>query len=150
MIIQLQVLGIVIFAAILGGITGLERELAEKPAGLRTHMVVASTAALLISLANVIVPNLDLQDSLIRIDPVRMIEAIVTGITFLGAGTIIRDRSGIEGLTTAASLLFVAALGITVALSQFALAIALTLLNLIILRGIKSFEKHLLGKEPDD
>lgn len=150
MIIQLQVLGIVIFAAVLGGITGLERELADKPAGLRTHMVVASTAALLISLANVIVPNLDLQGDLIRIDPIRMIEAIVTGITFLGAGTIIRDRSGIEGLTTAASLLFVAALGITAALSQYFLAIALTILNLIILRGIKLFEKQVLEKRPEE
>lgn len=147
MIIQLQVLGIIIFAAILGGITGLERELADKPAGLRTHMVVASTAALLISLANLIAPNLDLQGDLVQIDPIRMIEAIVTGVTFLGAGTIIRDRSGIEGLTTAASLLFVAALGITVALSQYVLAIALTILNLVILRGIKLFEKHVLDKE---
>jgi uncharacterized membrane protein YhiD involved in acid resistance len=78
-------------------------------------------------------------------DPIRMIEAIVAGITFLGAGTIIRQKSGIEGLTTAAALLYVAALGVTVALSQFALAIGLTLLNLLILRGIKLFERHFLN-----
>jgi putative Mg2+ transporter-C (MgtC) family protein len=147
MIVELQILGVVIFAAFLGGITGIERELADKPAGLRTHMVVAATAALLISLANVIVPNLELNTDVVRTDPIRMIEAIVTGITFLGAGTIIRERSGIEGLTTAASLLFVAALGITAALSQYLLAVVLAILNLIILRGIKIFEKHVLDKK---
>lgn len=146
MLVELQILGIVAFAAFLGSLVGIDRELADKPAGLRTHMLVAASAALLVSLANVIVPNLDLNPDLVRLDPIRMIEAIVAGISFLGAGTIIRQKSGIEGLTTAASLLFVAALGITVALSQFVLAIGLTVLNLIILRGIKFFEKNLLNQ----
>jgi putative Mg2+ transporter-C (MgtC) family protein len=145
MLIELQILGLVALAALLGGLVGLDRELADKPAGFRTHMLVAASAALLVSLANVILPNLDINPELVRMDPIRMIEAIVAGITFLGAGTIIRHKSNIEGLTTAASLLFVAALGVTVALSQFALAIGLTLLNLLILRGIKLFEKYVLG-----
>jgi putative Mg2+ transporter-C (MgtC) family protein len=146
MIVELQILGIVGLAALLGSIVGLDREFADKPAGLRTHMLVAASAALLVSLANVIVPNLDINPELVRMDPIRMIEAIVAGITFLGAGTIIRQKSGVEGLTTAASLLFVAALGVTVALSQFALAIGLTILNLVILRGIKFFEKNVLNE----
>lgn len=139
MLVELQILGIVAVAAFLGSLVGLDRELAEKPAGLRTHMLVAASAALLVNLANVIVPNLDINPELVRIDPVRMIEAIVAGITFLGAGTIIRQKSGVEGLTTAASLLFVAALGVTVALSQFALAIGLTVLNLLILRCVSIY-----------
>jgi putative Mg2+ transporter-C (MgtC) family protein len=142
MIVELQILGIVGLAALLGSIVGLDREFADKPAGLRTHMLVAASAALLVSLANVIVPNLDINPELVRMDPIRMIEAIVAGITFLGAGTIIRQKSGVEGLTTAASLLFVAALGVTVALSQFALAIGLTILILVILRGLKFIEKN--------
>jgi len=146
-LVEFQVLGIVALAAFLGGLVGLEREIADKPAGLRTHMLVAASAALLVSLANVIVPNLEINQELVRLDPIRIIEAVVTGISFLGAGTIIRQKSGIEGLTTAASLLFVATLGVTVALSQFALAVGLTLLNLLILRGIKLFERlSLKGK----
>lgn len=144
MMIELQILGIVALAALLGGLIGLDRELANKPAGFRTHMLVAASAALLISLANVILPNLDLNPDVVRLDPIRTIEAIVAGITFLGAGTIIRHKSDIEGLTTAASLLYVAALGIAVALSQFVLAIGLTILNLLILRGIKLVEERLL------
>lgn len=144
MLVEFQVLGIVALAAFLGGLVGLEREIADKPAGLRTHMLVAASAALLVSLANVIVPNLEINQELVRLDPIRIIEAVVTGISFLGAETIIRQKSGIEGLTTAASLLFVATLGVTVALSQFALAVGLTLLNLLILRGIKLFERLFL------
>lgn len=146
MLIELQILGLVALAAVLGGLVGLDRELADKPAGFRTHMLVAASAALLVSLANVILPNLDINPDLVRMDPIRMIEAIVAGISFLGAGTIIRHQSNIEGLTTAASLLFVAALGVTVALSQFVLAIGLTLLNLLILRGVKLFEKYVLSE----
>ena len=150
MLIELQILGIVVFAAILGGIIGFDRELANKPAGLRTNMVVSATAALLMSLANLILPNLEIDAAVVRTDPIRMIEPIVTGITFLGAGTIIRDKSGIEGLTTAASLLFVAAVGVTVGLSQYFLAIMLTVLNLLILRGIKFFETYIDSKHEDD
>ena len=137
MLIQLEILGLVALAALFGAIVGFEREAASKPAGLRTHMLVAASAALLVSLTNVILPSLDIGPDLVRIDPIRMIEAIVAGIAFLGAGTIIRQGSGVEGLTTAASLLFVAALGVTVALSQFILAVGLTVLNLIILRVIR-------------
>jgi putative Mg2+ transporter-C (MgtC) family protein len=144
MIVELQILGLVAFAAVLGGIIGFDRELADKPAGLRTHMVVAATSTLLISLANLILPNLEINAEVVRTDPIRMIEALVTGITFLGAGTIIRQKSGIEGLTTAASLLFVAAVGVTVGLSQFVLAIGLTLFNLVILRGVKLIEGRIL------
>lgn len=141
MLLELKILGIVALSALLGGIVGFDRELADKPAGLRTHMLVAASATLLVSLANIIVPNLGLDESVVRADPIRIIEAVVTGITFLGAGTIIRQQAGIEGLTTAASLLFVAAVGVTVALSQFALALGLVILNIAILRGIKLVER---------
>ncbi|MCO5185536.1 MAG: MgtC/SapB family protein [Anaerolineae bacterium] len=137
---QLTLLGIVFIATILGGVIGFDRELADKPAGLRTHMLVAATSALLVSLVNTIIPNLQIDTSLIRTDPIRTIEAVITGVTFLGAGTIIRNRSGVKGLTTAASLFFVAALGITVALEQFFLAVGLTILNLVVLRGVKWLE----------
>jgi putative Mg2+ transporter-C (MgtC) family protein len=146
MLAELQILGIVALAAMLGGVIGLDREIADKPAGFRTHMLVSASAALMMSLANVILPNLDINSDVVRLDPIRTMEAIVAGVAFLGAGTIIRHKSGIEGLTTAASLLYVAGIGVAVALSQFVLAIGLTVLNLVILRGIKLFERKVLDE----
>jgi putative Mg2+ transporter-C (MgtC) family protein len=125
---------------ILGAAIGLEREAKEKPAGLRTHMLVAGAATLLVALSDVAIKrfSVDLGTGLVRSDPIRIIEAVITGISFLGAGTILRQKGSghIEGLTTAASLLFVAALGICVALSQALLAIGVTALVLITLRGV--------------
>jgi putative Mg2+ transporter-C (MgtC) family protein len=150
MLAEFHILGVVALAAFLGGIVGFDRELAEKAAGVRTHMLVAAAAALLMSLANLLTSNLALNNEWIRIDPIRMIEAIVAGITFLGAGTIIHHKSDVEGLTTAASLLSVAVLGIAVALSQYFLAIGLTILYLFILRGIKIMEKQIRLREEAD
>jgi putative Mg2+ transporter-C (MgtC) family protein len=139
MILQLQVLGQMVLAMILGGAIGYEREVANKPAGLRTHMLVAGAAALLTGLGHALVPYLGIDESLIRSDPIRIIEAVITGITFLGAGTIIRQRgrNEIEGLTTAASLLVAGALGIGVALHQYLLTIGATAVVLLTLRALK-------------
>ncbi len=130
-------------AMFLGGLIGFEREAADKPAGLRTHMLVAGSAALLTGLGRVLIPEMGLEESLIRTDPIRMIEAVVTGVSFLGAGTIIRNRgeNQIEGLTTAATLLLTSALGISIALQQIVLTIGITVIVLVILRGIKFLEK---------
>jgi putative Mg2+ transporter-C (MgtC) family protein len=113
-ILQLEILGEMLLAMILGGAIGFERETANKPAGLRTHMLVAGSAALITGLGRAMVSLLGVDESLIQADPIRIIEAVVTGISFLGAGTILHHRgeNKIEGLTTAASLLFVGALGI--------------------------------------
>jgi len=138
--IQIQILGSVALAMALGAAIGLERETKDKPAGLRTHMLVAGAAAFLVALSDVAVQrfNVDLGTGLVRSDPIRIIEAVITGISFLGAGTILRHKGSdhVEGLTTAASLLFVAGLGICVALSQVPLAIGVTALVLVTLRGV--------------
>lgn len=135
---QLQMLAYVALAMFLGGLVGLDREAARKPAGLRTHMLVCGAAALLVLLGQVMVRNYDAKlASLLTSDPIRIIEAVITGVSFLGAGTIIRnqrDGNQVEGLTTAASLLLAAAIGISVALSQFVVAVGLTLLILCVLR----------------
>jgi putative Mg2+ transporter-C (MgtC) family protein len=137
--IELQMLGKVLLAALLGGVVGLEREFAERPAGLRTHMLVGAAAAFFVMLATQMVSSYERQE-ILNIDPVRVIEAIVVGISFLGAGTIFKSRRGgeqtVEGLTTSASILLVAAIGIAVALSAFILAIGATLLNLFINWGL--------------
>ena len=146
--IQLQILVYVGLAMLLGAIIGLEREVEDKPAGLRTHMLVAGAAALLVALGHVVVRrfNARLSSEVLLSDPVRIIEAVITGVSFLGAGTIIRRSASrqVEGLTTAASLLFAAAVGICVALSQLVLAVGVTVLVLITLRGVGFFVQHRL------
>ncbi|MCA9986893.1 MAG: MgtC/SapB family protein [Anaerolineales bacterium] len=147
MMIELKVLAYIALALVLGGLIGLERELADKPAGLRTHMLVAGAATFLTSIGEILVANLDVAQTLIRSDPIRIIEAIITGISFLGAGTIIRHRSEneVEGLTTAASLLFAAAIGIGIAEEQFILAGGSVLLILLTLRVLKYVQNRWLA-----
>jgi putative Mg2+ transporter-C (MgtC) family protein len=145
--LQLQILGYVALAMVLGAVLGLDREIAHKPAGLRTHMLVSGAAALLVALGEIIVHNFeaDTGHSIIRVDPLRIIEAVITGVSFLGAGTILRNGSSqqVEGLTTAASLLFAAALGVTVASAQLILAVGITLLALLTLRGLNFITQRL-------
>lgn len=136
-------------AMLLGALIGLDREAAQQPAGLRTHMLVAGASALLIALGELTVEQLtgELGGQVIGADPIRIIASIITGVSFLGAGTIIRTRQtpegDVKGLTTAASLLFVSVVGITVALSQWILAIGATLIALLVLRLIPFLERVL-------
>jgi len=145
--IQFQILAYVALATLLGAAIGLEREIEDKPAGLRTHMLVAGAAALLGALGDVMIKHFDmaLGSELVRSDPIRIIQAVITGVSFLGAGTIIRHSSTrqVEGLTTAASILFGAAVGICVALSQLVLAVGVTVLVLVTLRGVGHIEQWL-------
>lgn len=150
LVAELIIVGKIIGGALLGGAVGAEREFSHKPAGLRTHMMLAATATLLVSIVsqmmqNPVTPQTEL---LVRADPVRIIEAIVAGVAFLGAGTIIRGKSGagIEGLTTAASLLLVAVIGVSVALNLFVVAVATTVLSLIMLRVLRRLEVKMAAK----
>lgn len=144
---QLETLFRLVIAMLLGAFIGLDREAADKPAGLRTHILVAGAAALLIAIGEVTVSNQadEIGESITRTDPIRIIEATIVGISFLGAGTIIRDRSTnhVEGLTTAASLLFTAVVGMNVALFQWLIAIGSTIFGLFILRLIPWVEDKL-------
>src|SRR4051794_24869275 len=102
-----------VLAAVLGGAVGVERELREREAGLRTHMMVAVGSALftLVS-AYGFTDFVKAQGNLYRIDPTRIAAQIVTGVGFLGAGAIIRQGLSVRGLTTAATLWVVAAIGL--------------------------------------
>lgn len=148
---EIKVLIHVVVAMLLGAVVGLDRELQDKPAGLRTNMFVAGSAALLVWLGRLVVPWYGLDDLALGSDPLRIIGAIITGVSFLGAGTIIRGGSDkVHGLTTAATLLFVASVGICVALSKIVIAIGVTLIALITLRGMGYIERaiHLSRKSP--
>jgi putative Mg2+ transporter-C (MgtC) family protein len=136
-ILQFQVLGQTALAMILGALIGIDREFSRKPAGLRTHMLVAGAAALIFKLAETATVYFQqlIAIEFLRSDPTRIFVAVVTGISFLGAGTIIRQVEGsrIEGLTTAASLLFSAVIDMAVALDQYILAVGASLLAIMTL-----------------
>ncbi len=149
---QLEILGEVALAMALGALLGLERELAHKSAGLRTHMLVAGAAAMLVGLVDALLHRFLLPaiSPLVRADPVPVITAVVMAVGFLGAGTIIRrpDSEHVEGLTTAAAMLFSAAVGSACGLRQFLLAIGATILALATLRGVIAIEKKLVRRRP--
>ncbi len=143
-------------AMLLGGLIGMEREMADKPAGFRTHMMAAGASALLIKLGKVLIVNFDgeLISESLSADPVRIIHAIVIGVSFLGAGTIIRRKPAeIEGLTTAASILMASAVGISVGVNLLAVAVSISVITFTALYGLSFIERRLLrrrGEEGED
>lgn len=146
---QLEVLAEVVFAMFLGGLIGFERELAGKAAGLRTHMMMAGSAALLVALGDVLVERFDAKPGAeVASDPIRIVEAVVTGVSFLGAGMIFRrdDKHEVQGLTTATGVLLTAGIGICVALQQMVLAVGVTLMTMVILRGLVWLERRLTAR----
>jgi putative Mg2+ transporter-C (MgtC) family protein len=122
----------VALAAALGGVLGLERELREREAGLRTHLLVSVGSALftLVS-AYGFHAFLSSGQNVIRADPTRIAAQIVTGIGFLGAGAIIRQGFSVRGLTTAATLWVVAAIGLASGAGYYSAAVITTAVALI-------------------
>ena len=135
--LQAQVLATTAYAMLLGGAIGFERELKNRPAGFRTHMLVAGACAMLVGLVDLIAERYSdgAYRDFLRIDPIRLIEAAVAAVGFLGAGTIFRGNEGglVSGITTAASLLMVAVIGIAAGVHAHLLAIGATTLTLLVL-----------------
>ena len=136
MIEELYLLGKVAAAMVLAGLDGFEREADRKAAGLRTHMLVGGAAALLVGLSDLLIETFSHEaGEAMRTDPIRIVEAIVAGVSFLGAGTIfVSGQNRVRGLTTAASLLMVAGIGVTIAVEAWVVALGVTLLTLAVLR----------------
>ena len=141
---QLWILVDVVIAAALGGVIGYERESVDKPAGLRTQMLIAGASALILSLGRVVVNDLEytVSDQALGVDPTRIIHAIIVGVSFIGAGTILksREKMNIKYLTTAATILFSAGIGMSVALKMYLLAVGIALLGLFINSVMHSFK----------
>jgi putative Mg2+ transporter-C (MgtC) family protein len=141
----------------LAGAVGLERELREQEAGLRTHMLVGVGAALFIIVGNYSWSELDFGNQVgIVLDPSRVVAYVITGIGFLGAGTIIKHGVNIKGLTTAASLWVVAAVGVAIGAGEYGLGVvatAIVLLSLWPMRkladavGLRASQSHRLELE---
>lgn len=130
------------FAALVGGVIGYERERAGKAAGLRTHMLVSVGAAIF-----VIAPmELGFEPDALS----RIIQGLVTGIGFLGAGAILKDRNkaNVEGLTTAAGIWLTAGLGVAVGLGAVGMALLCVVLAWIILKTLFSLEKRMKKSVP--
>ncbi|MBI2547310.1 MAG: MgtC/SapB family protein [Candidatus Aenigmarchaeota archaeon] len=122
-----------LISTLLGMLIGLERGVHKKPAGLRTHSLVALGSCLFTLAA------LGLGDTEVS----KLLPGIVTGIGFLGAGSIFQSKNKVKGMTTAAEIWTLAAIGVLVGLGEYYIAIASTILILIILVPFKWFEKSI-------
>jgi putative Mg2+ transporter-C (MgtC) family protein len=141
---QLLILLDVGIASVLTSLIGFERESEDKPAGIRTNIIVGGVSCLIISLTTPLIEflasashkNMDV----VSADPIRVLNALILGVSFVGAGTILKlsDEKRVTGLTTAATLLYSSSIGIAIALKQYGLGIGVVILVILI--------NHLLPK----
>lgn len=130
---------ILLYAILAGGTIGMERTFHGRPAGFRTHILVCVSAALLTLAGKLIITSLGGSD-ILRADPTRMAQGILTGIGFIGAGVIMKEGLTVRGLTTAASIWMTASVGIVLGLglTQIAFeAVGLTIIVLIVFRWLE-------------
>ncbi|MDX1424303.1 MAG: MgtC/SapB family protein [Kiloniellales bacterium] len=132
-----------VVALILGGLIGLERELKDRPAGLRTHMMVALAAATFTVLSAELISESTEESEIIRIDTLRIIEAVIAGVAFLGAGAIIRAGRDVRGLTTGASLWMSGAIGVSAGGGYYVVAVTAAVLAIVVLYLLKLLERRL-------
>ena len=127
-------------AAVLGALVGLEREIHEHPAGMRTHLLVSlgSGGFTVLSIAAFPAPGAD---------PARVAAQVVTGVGFLGAGAILKEGATIRGLTTAASLWAVAAIGMAAGAGAWAVAVTITVIAIMSLWPLRLVAERVIGPE---
>ena len=136
-----------LLAALLAGVIGIERELREQEAGLRTHMLVCVGATMFMLVGVYGWSGYELGNDIgVVVDPSRVASYVVSGIGFLGAGAIIRHGINVKGLTTAASLWVVAAIGVAVGGGMYVLAVATTALVILALWPLSQVKQLLKGK----
>lgn len=136
--LQLEILALTALAAMLGAVIGMERRRARKAAGLRTLALVSAASALIVGLGRAI----DMLNG--SGDPTRPLHAVITGIGFLGAGSIIHSKKGpSSGVTTAATVFTTSAVGVTVGLGAPVAAAGATVVTLFTLRGLRWVDRHI-------
>ena len=127
-------------AACLSGLIGFERQLRHKPAGLRTHMLVALAACLSTLVALEVIDLADVSNPAIRLDPLRVIPPITSGVAFLAAGAIIIHGRAVEGLTTGAGMWLAGVIGLACGVGSTALALIATVIALMVLTLLRLLE----------
>jgi putative Mg2+ transporter-C (MgtC) family protein len=133
-----------LLAVFMGGAIGFERQMAGKASGLRTNILICLGSALIMDLSM----NLGMSFGDVRVgDPARIAAQVVTGIGFIGAGTIMQSRGAITGLTSAATIWMVAAIGLTVGAGFFVEALGATAIAMLVLAGLGRVEFKLLRME---
>lgn len=144
MIGNVEILSRLLMAALLGSVIGFERERLNWAAGLRTHMLVCVGASLMMLVSAFGFADV-LGEKNVVLDPSRVAAQVVSGIGFLGAGSILLRGEVVRGLTTAASLWSVAGVGLAVGGGMYTAAIGATVIILIILAGIKPLERRFIS-----
>src|SRR5579862_769538 len=139
--LHLELLVRILVGTLLGGAIGYERDLHGRPAGLRTHAIVAlASATFMVVSTRFLYFQHYSKDDLVSVDPSRIAASVVSGIGFLGAGAILREGITIRGLTTAAGLWLVAAIGMASGGGMYVESVFATLLGLVTLTLLRRFE----------
>jgi len=133
-----------LLAGALGGIVGYEREHTKRPAGFRTHILVCAGSALVMVVSEFAFKK---YAGFTKMDPARLGAQVISGIGFLGAGTIMREGAGVKGLTTAASLWIVSCIGIAVGAGFYLGAILATFITFFTLIFLKKMESRLVFRK---
>lgn len=140
---ELDILIKILLACLLGGMIGLERESINRPAGLRTHILV-TVGSTIVMMINIMIVS---EYAFATPDPGRFGAAVISGIGFLGAGTILKEGNTVRGLTTAASIWAVACIGLAVGSGYYFVSIIATFAIFIILETVSRFEIKLAKKK---
>lgn len=133
-------------AAVIGGLIGFERETHGQAAGLRTNVLICTGACLLMMISThmeVIYRHLEVNQSVVRLDPARIASYAIASMGFLGAGAIITGKGTVKGLTTAASIWLTTAIGIAIGAEYLVPAAAATIISLIVLYGFRQIKRFL-------
>jgi len=144
MITDSQIIMRLVLTVVLSGLIGFERQWHKRTAGLRTHILVALGSCLIMLTSSYV---FDIYNGIANVDPARIAAGVITGIGFLGAGTIIREKEGVKGLTTAASLWVVAGIGLACGCGFKKAAIYTTVLALIVLYFLRYVEEMCFPEE---
>lgn len=133
-------------AAGLGALIGFEREAVNGSAGLRTHILIA-TAAALFTLLTFEIFHLSDVTSAAQADPIRAVEAVTAGIAFLGAGAIFKERGSVQGLTTGAGMWLAGAVGLASALGYYIIALVTALFAVLVMAALRAFAHRVVGNK---
>lgn len=137
-------------AVVLGGAIGFEREVQNRPAGLRTHILTCVAAAMIAVLTIEITQFPVFRDESVKMDPIRLVEAVTAGVAFLAAGLIMISRGEVHGLTTGAGMWLAAGVGLACGLGLWQIAVFGTGLTLVVLYFVRKLENHIdIGNDAD-